>query len=155
MSDFQIKGADQLYKLSKSLTQAGEFGLKKDLAVQIRLATVPLRAATREVALSELPKKGGLNKRVAKAPQKIQIRTGFNTVGVRMIAGKRRSGARGADQGLIRHPIFFRPPLKIRWVDQKVPSGWFTSTLRKSTPAVLPFIKKALNDTAKRIERRH
>lgn len=140
MSDFEIKGAGQFLKLSKALKAAGRTELRKELNKRLRTAAKPLIPIARAEARSSLPRKGGLAEQVAKAPMRVQVRTG-REAGVRIVVGKDRSGARAANRGEIRHPVFGN---RERWVTQKVPAEWFDRPMRASTPTILPELEKAI-----------
>lgn len=146
--DFEVYGADQFLRLSKALKHAGHGQLRKDLTKGLRDAAKPLVAKTRAEALRRLPQEGGLAKQVAKEPQRVQIRTGSGTAGVRVVVGQRRGGARGANQGMVRHPVFGDQE---RWVDQKVPPGWFDDPIRAHAPQIRRDLQRVLEDMADRI----
>lgn len=149
MSDFEVRGADDFLRLSKALKHAGRTGLRKELNKQLGDAAKPLIPKTRAVALERLPKSGGLAAQVAKAPQRVQVRTGKDP-GVRIGVSKSNSGARGANKGSVRHSVFGD---KTRYVDQQVPSGWFDDTLKDSARDVLPYLEQALENVAEQIVR--
>lgn len=153
MSSFQVTGAEQFLRASKALKAAGELGLRKELHKAMRVAVKPLTPLTRAAAMEQLPKRGGMNVRVAKAKQTPQARTGARTAGVRLTVGKSGSGARGANVGVVRHPVFGDAK---KWVDQPVPNatGWFDETCRQHAPTlVLPALEVALHDLAYEIAR--
>lgn len=143
----RIDGIDQFYRLSKELKAAGDTGMRKALNREIAKGTKPLVKRTRAVAREVLPKTGGLNKVVAKAPQVVKVKTGRTEkdAGVR-IGVRSRSAVRAANKGVIRHPVFARSDRTRKewtWVEQKVPSGWFDDTLRNEGPAV---VEKAVRE---------
>lgn len=138
MSDLRLSGADDFLRLSKALKEAGRGELRKDLTKRIRKAVKPLTPETRAEALSRLPKSGGLAAQVAREPQRVQIRTGAKTAGVRLVVGKSKGGARAANDGTIRHPVFGSG----RFVSQSVTPGWFDDPANKAQPE----IKRAVED---------
>lgn len=150
MSDFEIRGADDFYRLSKALKEAGHTGkgsLRNELNKRIRDATKPLIRETRENAARTLPSRGGFAARVAKAPQRVQTRTGRDP-GVRIVVGKRRGdGAQGANRGTIRHPVFGRD----QFVSQRVTPGWFDKPLEAGASKVRPEIEKAIESVAEQV----
>ena len=148
MSTFEIKGAEKFLRLSKSLKAAGDLEMRKELNRSLREVTKPLIAETRLAARERLPKRGGLNVSVAKARQRVQIRTGAKTAGVRIVA----SGAvRGANAGVVRHPVFGN---RARFVSQTVPGGWFDQTLESSAPQVRVEIQAAIGRVERQIRER-
>jgi len=142
MSDFQVTGGDQFFALSKALKSAGRTGLRKHLNKGLKEGAKPLIPLTRAAALAQLPKGGGLAKLVAKAPQRVQVRTG-KTPGVRLVVGKTDSGARGANRGEVRHPFFGD---RTQWFNQAVPAGWFDDTIKANMDKVLPALEQAMHD---------
>jgi hypothetical protein len=144
--------ADQFYRVSKALKAAGEKQIRKNLHAGVRTAARPLIPKARRAALVELPKRGGLNKRVAGSPMRTQVMTGRNRYGVRIVVvGKRGAGARATNRGVIRHPVFGN---RDRWVNQRVPKGWFDDTMRREAPAIRKDVEAAINRTLTEIARR-
>ena len=148
MSDFQVKGAEDFLRMSKALKAAGRTDMRKQLNKALKDATKPLIAQTK-AATSRLPQSGGLAASVRRAPQRVQILTGRNP-GVRIIAGKRGDGARAADLGTIRHPVFGNREV---WVNQAVQPRWFTETLEQGAPTVRPHLVDAMEVIAAQIVR--
>lgn len=150
-SDFQVTGADDFLRVSKALKAAGQAEIRKELNKGLRDGAKPLIPKTRAAARSRLPKAGGFAEAVAKTPQRVQVRTGQKTAGVRVVVAKRRgSGAAAANKGKIRHPVFGQDV----FVEQKVDAGWFDQTLEKEGPSVLPELERVIGDMAKRIARK-
>lgn len=139
--DFEVHGADDFLRLSKALKHAGRGELRKELARGMRTAAKPLIKDTRAQALRDLPQSGGLAKQVAKEPQRIQVRTGAKTAGVRLVVGRRRGGARAANTGIIRHPVFGN---RERWVNQPVPSGWFDDPAKARVPSIRRALERSM-----------
>lgn len=141
MSDFQISGVDDFLKLSKALKHAGHGELRKELNRRLKEAVKPLTPETRARALETLPKRGGLAARVAKAPQRVAVKTGRDA-GVALVVGKRAgSGARSANTGSVRHPVFGD---RKTFVEQKVPADWFDGPARKAKPEVTKAVEQAM-----------
>ena len=150
MKKFEAKGAEDFLRASKALKAAGEQELRKELNKALRDAAKPLIADTRAEAERILPKRGGLAKRVAKTPQRVQVRTGQDTAGVRIVVGKSNSGARAANEGTVRHPVFGD---RDKFVEQRVPPGWFTRPLEEGAPTVEPFLEQAIDNVLQQIVR--
>ena len=148
--DFEVHGGDQFFALSKALKNAGRVELRKQLNKDLKAAAKPLIKKTRSEALSVLPARGGLNRLVAKEPQRVQVRTGSKTAGVRLIVGRKRGAARSANQGKIRHPVFGH---RDRWVDQTVPAGWFTDTVERDAPRIRRELLEAMERVAAEVVR--
>ncbi len=147
MSDFEVRGADQFLALSRALKAAGRSELRKELNKGMRDAAKPLIAKSRAAALAKLPSRGGFAAMVAKEPQRVQVRTGAATAGVRIVVGKRRGGAQAANGGRLRHPVFGTDT----FVTQDVPPGWFDDTMRAGAPVVRPELEAAMERVAQRV----
>lgn len=138
--DFEIHGADQFLALSKALKHAGRTELRKELNKRIRVAAKPLIPKARAEAMARLPQRGGLAKQVSKEPMRVQTRTGRDP-GVRIVVGKRGGGARQANRGRLRHPVFGN---RERWVTQQVKPGWFDDPMAASAPDVRRGVEAAM-----------
>lgn len=148
MSDFEITGGEQLGRLSKALREAGRTELRKEMNAALKQAVTSLIGDTRIEARRRLPKRGGLAKAVADAPQKLQVRTGRD-MGVRIVVtDKKKAGAKAANAGLIRHPVFGNRDV---WVEQKVTPGWFDDPFTKGAPKITPELKRAMDNVVNRI----
>lgn len=144
---FQVGGVDDFLRLSKALKNAGRGELRKALNKGLREAAKPLIPKTRESALSGLPRRGGLARQVAKTPQRVQVRTGRDP-GVRIAVSNSRSGARAANRGVIRHPVFGH---RDRFVAQQVQPGWFDRPLLEAAKDVLPELERVLERVAQQV----
>lgn len=140
MSDFTVHGAEGFLALSKALKAAGRTEMRKTLHKGMKDAVKPLVPKARESARESLPKTGGLNKLVASASIRPQVRTGRNAYGVRIVVGS-KPGARSTNRGVIRHPVFGN---REEWVEQKVSSGWFDDVMEAGVPAVRADVEAAL-----------
>lgn len=147
--DFAVQGADQFYELSKALKHAGKTELRKELNKAMRDGAKPLIPKARAEALKRLPQRGGLAKQISKEPARVQTRTGKDP-GVRVVVGKKRGGARSANRGVIRHPVFGNRDV---WVDQPVPPGWFDDPMRASAPEIRKALAQGIEDVAAKVVR--
>lgn len=145
--DFTVTGGEQVARLSKALREAGRTELRKELHKALREAAKPLIEETRAEALRRLPRRGGLAKRVAEAPQRLAVSAGKDP-GIRIVVGKTKSGAKAANDGFIRHPVFGNREV---WVNQKVPAGWFDDPLRASAPRIAPHVERAMQNVVDQI----
>lgn len=149
MADFEVQGADQFLRLSKALKHAGRTQLRKELSKGLRDGAKPLIPKARAEALRRLPSSGGLARQVAREPMRVQVRTG-RTPGVRIVVGKKQGGARSANRGVIRHPVFGNRNV---WVNQPVPPGWFDDPMREGAPKVRPDLEKAIDRIVEQVVR--
>lgn len=147
--DFRVSGAEDFLKLSKALKAAGRTELRKELTKGLREGAKPLIPITREAAREMLPKHGGLNERVARAPQRVAVKTGGDP-GVKLVAGKSGSGARAADAGVVRHPTFGN---RAAFRATRVRPGWFTNTAEQHVGEVLPALEKAVEAVIDKVVR--
>lgn len=152
MAQLEVQGAEKFEKVAKALKQAGDKELRKELYSAINRATKPLRANAKKSAERNLPKSGGLNKRVARARMSAQRRTGRNP-GVKIVA-------KGMDQfdlmnrGMVRHPVYGN---RRRWVNQPIPEAkdWFTEPMQNGAKDVRREIVDAIDDVAKKLARKY
>lgn len=142
------KGTDDFYRLSKALKAAGETELRKELHKAVRDAAKPLVPKVKNAAREALPKRGGLNERIARKPIRAQTRTGAKTAGARIVGTKVDPRI---NEGRVYHPVFGRKP----GVVQQVPEarGYFDETLEREGPAVRQAILQTLSDFTDRIVR--
>lgn len=147
--DFEVRGADEFLALSKALKHAGQTELRKELNKAMRDGAKPLIPKARAEALRRLPQRGGLAKQVAKEPARVQTRTGKDP-GVRIAIGKRQGGARSANRGVIRHPVFGN---RERWVNQKVKPGWFDDPMKASAPEIRTALEAGMEQIAAKVVR--
>lgn len=156
-SSFEVRGADDFYRLSKALKQAGQKQLRKELHKGLRDGVKPVVPKARDRLRDGLP--SGMR---ATVQQVVQVKTGNNpgiTVGVRY-GSKRSTNARMANtQGVIRHPVFAdagKTRKEWRWVNQSVPDakGWFDKTYAESAPEIRRALEVAMgrviNDIVKK-----
>ena len=152
MSDLSITGAEKFEKVAKALKQAGDKELRKELYSAINRATKPMRAEAKKSAERNLPKTGGLNKRVAQARFSTRRRAGRNP-GVQIVA-KGMGQLALMDRGRVRHPVYGN---RKRWVNQPIPDaeGWFTQPMEEGKLVAQKEIVRTLDDVAKKIARKY
>lgn len=153
-ADFEVHGVEQFYALSKALKHAGHAQLRKDMNKGLGAVVKPLQKKTRSAARAQLPSGGGLAAQVAKEPQRVQVRTGSRTAGVRLVVLRKRGAAWATNRGRLRHPVFGNRDV---WVTQPVPAGWFDSTIKqeqrtivRGAQGVLDTIVEQIVDDARR-----
>jgi hypothetical protein len=147
VAELSTRGGDAFLRLSKRMKAAGQTELRKELHRAMRNAAKPLIPQVREAARGSLPKRGGLNERIARKPYRAQVRTGAKTAGVR-IAGSKVDPR--INQGRVWHPVFGR---RLPIPPQQVPAarGYFDDTLRGSGPAVRNELRRTLVSFAEQI----
>lgn len=150
VADVRLSGVEGFAQLSRALKDAGRGETRKELNRRLKDAVKPVIPKTRAEAMRRLPQSGGLAKRVAKAPQRVQVKTGATTAGVKLVVGNSRSGARGANRGAVRHPLFGD---RDHWYTTKVPSGWFDDPANAAKPSLIAAAEDALQSICDDIAR--
>ncbi len=152
MADISVTGAEKFASVAKALRQAGDKELQKELYSALNRATKPMRAEAKKSAEQNLPRTGGLNKRVARARMSTRRRAGKNP-GVKIVAtGMSQLGL--MDKGRVRHPVWGN---RSRWVNQPIPQArdWFTRPMEGGAKDVRREIVKTLDTIAKKLARRY
>lgn len=152
MGDIEIRGAEKLSAVAKELKKVGAKDLQKELYSALNRATKTMRAEANKAAEQNLPKTGGLNKRVAAARLSTRRRAGKNP-GVRIVA-KGLQQLELIDRGVVRHPVYGH---RDRYVAQKIPDaeGWFTKSMEDGAPEARKEILEALDSVAKKLAHRY
>ncbi len=145
-----VGGAEEFLAASKRLKDAGNLGLRREMYTAVRRAARPLIAQTRSAALAQLPQRGGLARRFARNPQRVQARTGATTAGVGIVMPRAKAGRKTITEGRIRHPVFGR--LDESWVEQQVSGTWWDETLEAGAPLVRREISAAVDRTMRQAE---
>lgn len=119
--------ATELPLLAKRLKVAGEAGLKREMVRGLREAAAPVIPQLRDAARADLPRRGGLNDRVANQPIKVSVRTSGRRSGVSIRAQWTRTNS-----ATWRHPVFGHTD---RWVSQTYApaKNWFDETAQKNS----------------------
>lgn len=107
--------------IKRELARLGDKELKKAFYKGLNEATKPMRRNAQEEAARRLPRRGGLNARVAKE----RLSTSSSRGGV-AIVGPRRKQLKRIDEGFVRHPVFGNREV---WVTQRVTPGYFTEPM--------------------------
>jgi hypothetical protein len=155
-------GSVQLAKLAATLKVVAARDLRLQMMRGLREGAKPLIPLVHEAADRQLPKAGGLNKRVAAQKVSVSVRTGARTAGVRLTT--KDLDTKETDSGYVRHPVFNRrykkgPNAGKRvWAKKNQPlpaaAGWWSKTLAESAPAVQPAMAKVLYDVAVELQGR-
>jgi hypothetical protein len=143
----------ELAALSKALKEAGERDLRRELYAGLNRATKPMIRASRVRMLAQLPARGGLNRRAAKArisTQQRRSRGGDPQIHIRGRAGSQAVDLRAIDSGLIRHPVFGRPD---SWVMQRITAGTWTYAMLSEAPQARREVEAALDDVAAKLDK--
>lgn len=147
--EFEVYGAQQLERLAKALKGADR-ELRKELLRRIRAAGKPVVAEMKRNLASNMPQRGGLAADLGRAKIGVRTKTSGSTSGVRIEARHSEHDLASIDRGIVRHPVYGRPP----WVEQDVPEGEVSRPVRESKPAMQRAVLRAMDDTADEIVRR-
>ena len=147
----ELRGAEDLARLSRVLKEAGEVDLQRQLSATIRAAMEPVKEALRQSADAKLPKHGGLAAGVAKSKMRVTRRNTGRSIGVRLRVDN-QDNIRRMDKGSIRHPVF--GVWRANVAPQPIPSGWFTEPTEAARPAFAAAVDKGMNDIVRQINAR-
>lgn len=148
--DFKID-TRQLDRFSKDLKGA-PVELRRELYKGLNSVTKPLRREIAASALTSLPEKGGLAKRVATSSITARIRVQSSSFGVK-IQVKERKGKPvdpdALDRGRNYHLTFGRGPARL----QSVAPGWFARPWNEFGQDARRAMVEVVNTVAKKLER--
>jgi hypothetical protein len=139
----EIRGVDQLFRLSKALKAAGDRGLQRDMSAGLAQSMQTFPVAMRRAA-RRLPNRGGFAGRVANTPvtvtrtakgARVQVRSPYD---LNLI-----------DKGVLFHPIFGRDD----WVRQSVRPGVVSQPVKEQAPKLRRKANHVLDQVAAKIER--
>lgn len=141
----------RLRAVSVRLKAAGDRGNRLALLRGLKSGAAPLVPLVGDAARAQLPKRGGLNERVAGEKVKVSVRLGARTAGVRLTTTA--PDTKLTNSGFVEHPVFGR------WITglplQAIPkaAGWWTTTLQRHSPEVTPDLLAELKRIEKLIQR--
>lgn len=140
-SDVELRGLEDLARLSRALREAGEQGkgLKRELSSSINRETKQTRKEMRGAIAPSLPTRGGLAADVQRSTRfTTSVSTSGGNVGVRIKARGKRSIRRMNATGTFRHPVYGgkRRGGGTGWVTQSagVTKGFLDKPFEKSRP---------------------
>lgn len=136
MSDIEVRGLEDLARLSRAMRAAGSEGkgMRRQLRSEITRKTKKTRAEMRKSIAPALPKRGGLAADVvSKTRITAQTSMSGSDVGVRIRVRSKRSIRRMNNTGTFRHPVFGNRHV---WVTQHVKQHFLDEPFEKSRPAL-------------------
>lgn len=147
----RVDGSAQLREIAIRLrSAAGGRETKILLARDLRAAAQPMVAAVAASALANLPKKGGLNTRVA--GQRVTVSVGMAARGAGVTLKTKTHDTYATNRGYVRHPYFGvwyeNSPRQI--IDPA--AGWWTKPLERLSPAVTPLLLVTMERVAREIQ---
>ena len=150
-SDFRIEGLDSMRSIARDLKEIESRKLiRKEFNDALRKDVVPaLEPYTSAAALAMLPKKGGLNVVIANTLVSTRSNTSSEKyAGIDLVAGRKGSGAGGADRGRVRHPLFGD---RTKFYETNVHPGWFTDTVKAHMNVLVPIVDRAIQALLDRV----
>jgi hypothetical protein len=144
--EIELRGAEQLVALARRLRDAPK-ELRSELYIGINRAAKPLKNEVKQSARDRLPKKGGLNRRVAGTKIATKRRVSGGGAGVRLI-GTSGYDIGSINRGRVRHLTYGHKP----WVNQTVRPGFWTDPLVAGGPRVRQEIQDVMDRIAEEIE---
>lgn len=146
MFDYHVRGSEKLGKLGQRLREAGRKELRQELIRGLNRATKPLKEDAKREAEAILPRRGGLNRRVARSRLTTRTRVSGRNPSVRIMS---KTGQR-IDRGQVRKPVFGNRTV---WVTQRVQPGWFTRPMERDEHWVRPELEQAMRNVDKALSR--
>lgn len=147
MSDFSVRGSQEMATVARRLKEAGRTDLRKELLAGIREAGKTVIPDIKRAAASTLPRSGGLAAQVAS--QAYSVRTSLALSGAKVsIVGRGMKGLRDIDAGRVRHPVFGD---RSTWVQQSVTPGFVSQTVASKASAVRDEVEGAMDKVAREI----
>lgn len=140
---FEVQGGEQLERLAHALKMAGSLDLQRELSKAISAEMKPLQEQVKTHARAILPRRGGLNRRVAAS----QFKTVKLRGGVRLQARSSYS-LQLLDRGTVRHPVFGN---RSRWVTERVRPGWWSDPVKTAAPDAQRKIQAAMDRVAAKL----
>ena len=155
----QGAGPDELVALGRALKASGDRELRKEALRSLRSHSKPVGVEAKRSALAVLPARGGLNAYVARTRVTLRNKLSGRSAGVRLVGGLKKGGGLvdlpAIDDGRLRHPVFARVHAehgrkRWRWVQQRVPRGWWSKTMRRHAPKLRRALTKDVHEYLKR-----
>jgi hypothetical protein len=128
---YRIEGAEQLALVGRAVRSLGaDRKIVNEMTKEIRRAVPPIRSAVKQNAIAYLPKRGGLNRWVARGRITANVRRSANNAGVTIVDGKnslkKRTDMRAINAGTTRAPLFGD---RSNWYSHAVRPGFFDDAI--------------------------
>lgn len=142
--------ANRDYKRAQAkLDRIARRKLEAAITKGLRASTKDVRRKLKEAPLDALPKRGGLNRWVARTPT-VRYRNVGNHQGVSIKITRRGHDLYALERGRLRHPVFYGDKARAQdrkrvWVNQSVPSGWWKRKKKAVEPEALRAIEKTIS----------
>lgn len=143
--EIELQGAEQLVALAKRLRDAPK-ELRSELYRGINRAAKPLKNEVKRSARERLPRKGGLNKKIAGTKIATKRRVTGRSAGVRLV-GTSGYDIGSINRGRIRHLTYGHKP----WVNQTVKRGFWTDPLVAGSAQVRNEVQEVMDEIVKKV----
>jgi hypothetical protein len=143
--DLSVSGGRQLTVLAENLHTLVQRGMRPALDEALAAGAGHAVVAARRNAQAILPRRGGYAAEVAASPIVVDSLHGVASAVVRVTA--KGHDPRLDTQGRLRHPVFGRD----QWREQRVPAGWFTTAMIRSTADVEARLLRAVDAVLARV----
>lgn len=142
-----VEGTADFIKAARALNEAGDRELRKAVYKGFRTAAMPLGQHMVEGLAADMPRRGGLQARIAQSKPSIRnATTGNNPRVVITLRSPAGTKLKPLDEGNLRHPVFAKGDKSgWRWATQSVPAGGATKAFNEGAPAVRAVIIRDLN----------
>ena len=154
----ELRGANQFAAVAKALKEAGDRVLTREFNKALRESARPFQEAVAREAETGLPRRGGVNDRVAKtAVPRVRKSNNRKGVGIRLVA----TGKLGAkslariNKGFLRHPVYAdqrKTRDQWKWVTQRVKPGFWDRAADETSKDVARNMQAALDRIARKID---
>jgi hypothetical protein len=140
--------------VARELRDLGDKRLKREFTKAITKTIEPLKNELAQSALATLPRRGGLNRRVASSTKYRVSRRANGSVSLIGRSNDLRALRKLDWPGRVRHPVFQKQGVdrrRVPWVEQKVTPNWFTRPTEAKRPALQSAMIRAADEMAARI----
>jgi hypothetical protein len=146
----RVEGTEQFQAAAQALNEAGDREIRKAVYAAFRRAGKPLGERMVSEGSAQLPRRGGLAARIARAKAvQSNATTGRNPSVVLKLRTTQGYNLTAMDAGVLRHPVFDRPPKVRRWVQQSVPPQAFTRVFEAGADEVRKELLTELEQVAR------
>jgi len=151
----QDEGAAAFRAAAQALREAGDKDLRREVSASLREVTKPFGARIIRHGAVEMPHRGGLSARLAKARMTQTNAMNGRSPGIGMRFKVREGYDLAAlDKGNLKHPVFARPGRPRVWATQRVPRDAYTREFLAGRDQVAGELVHTLESVTERIAQR-
>lgn len=148
MSDFEVRGSQEMATVARRLKEAGRTDLRKELLAGVRTAASKAIPDIRTTARATLPRGGGLAELVASQPYSVRTSPAVSGAKVSIIVRGGMKEIQDIDQGRLLHPVYGD---RSNWVEQSVTPGFVSATMAAQAGATRDEVEGAMDKVAHEI----